>query len=185
MVIITDLLVPIICYNNDDKGKLTEKEIDEEEEKENTITLALGLVLIIPVYFFVSSYTVIVVFSTTRRRYITGDFLSGKQINDNLSLVKTVKLICGYSFSLIYCNLYFWKALDSDGNYGTPKFYEKTVIPDYNFNSGISAYMIIKIILIVVSIILFLKFSHKISYFKNDLAEFNIDYMSDNFDDNK
>ena len=185
MVIITDILVPIVCYKNDDKYKITEQKHDEDEKEEGTITLVVGLFLMIPVYFLVSTYTVIVVFSTTRRRYITGDFLSGKQVNDNLSLIKTVKLICGYSFSLIYCNLYFWKALDIDGNYGKPQFYEKTIIPDYYLNCGVSVYMLLKIILIFVSSILFLTDKIKISLFKNDLYLFNTVYMSDKFDDNK
>ena len=179
MVVLSDILLPLICYvNKDDKQQNSEDY--EDEEPENSISIAIGLILITPIYFFCSAYTIIVIFSTVRRRYISGDFLSGKQLNDNLSLIKTVRLICGYSFSLIYCNLYIWKVLNMEGDFSNPQFYDKIIIPDYNFQSGVSVYMIIKIIIIVLSLIFFLKFSTIIKYFKNDLAEYNIDFISNN-----
>ena len=188
MVVITDLLVPLICYTNEDDKSSTQQntESDEDEDPENPLSVFIGFILIIPVYFLCSTYTIIVVFSTIRRRYISGDYLSGKQTNDNLNLIKTVKLICGYSFSVIYCNLYFWKAMDREGDFGNAQFYDKIIIPDYNFESGVSIIMIIKIVLIVVSAILFLKFGSIVKYFRNDLAEYNIDFISNkNIDLNK
>ena len=107
-----------------------------------------------------------------RKRYITGDFLYDKKINDDISLMKTVQLICGYSFAVVYCNLYFWKTVDTKGHLGKPYFYDEIVIPDYIFKQGISIYMIIKIVLIVGSIIGHL-YLNNVSIFKNDLAEFN------------
>ena len=68
---------------------------------------------------------------------------------DNLSLIKTVQLICGYSFALLYCNLYLWIKLDKKGAFGKPKFYERIKIPDYTIKSGISIYMIVKIIWLI------------------------------------
>lgn len=181
MVIITDFLLPITYGEN----MTSKKDIIGKDDKEgNMLSLAIGLVILIPIYILCSSYTVILVYSTTRRRYITGDFLSGKQVNDNLSLMKTVKLICGYSFAVIYCNLYFWKTVDREGNFGSPRFYEKIIIPDYEIKHGISLYMITKLILIIVSIILNL-ILNEVSLFKNDLAEFNLKYTRNNFDDTK
>lgn len=119
-----------------------------------------------------SSYTLIIIYHTKRSRYITGDFLYDKQINDNLSLMKTVQLVCGYSFALIHCNLYFWRVIDTHGNY-KPKFVEEIIVPDYKIKSGITVYMIVKLVIIIVSIIASLKFNN-MSFFKNDLGEYNL-----------
>ncbi len=45
--------------------------------------------------------------------------------------MKTIKLVCGYSFALLYCNLYFWKTINKKGTFGRPKYYDKVKIPDY------------------------------------------------------
>ena len=116
------------------------------------------------------------IYSTNRKNYISGDYLYDKDINDNISLLKTVQIVCGYSFSILYCNLYFWRTIDTHGHYGKPKFYETTFIPDYTLKQGITIFMIAKIILIVASMI-GSKFSSSYVIFKiykNDLAEFNI-----------
>ena len=107
--------------------------------------------------------------------YITGDFLSDikAKISDNISLMKTVQVVCGFSFALVYCNLYFWKAMDRKGVLGKPKFYDEIIIPDYTIKQGVSVFMIIKIIIIIISIIGCCKFSDKFS-FKNDLAAYNL-----------
>ena len=87
--------------------------------------------------------------------------------------MKTVQIVCGYSFALLYCNLYYWKALDKTGILGKPKYYEKVIIPDYTIKQGLSVYMIVKMVIIFVSIIASLCFS-KLFIFKNDLAEYNL-----------
>ena len=69
--------------------------------------------------------------------------------------MKTVQLICGYSFAIVYCNLYYWKTIDYKGTLGKPYFYDKIIIPDYIFKQGISIYMTIKIILINSYVIFF------------------------------
>ena len=71
------------------------------------------MIIAYPFSLIVSCYTVIMIYSDTRKNYISGDFLYDKQINDNISLMKTVQIICGYSFSIIYCNLYFWRVIDT------------------------------------------------------------------------
>ena len=168
MAIITDFLLPFI--NNRDNV-----EDDEEFEKEESeLDLAIGVLLSIVLSVVFSAYTLIIIYSTIRRKYITGDFLYDKQINDNLNLMKTVQLVCGYSFAVIYCNLYFWRATDNNGsNFRRPNFYDETIIPDYNIKSGLSAYMIVKIILIVISVICHLKSVDFFDY-NNDLAEFDL-----------
>ena len=113
------------------------------------------------------------IYSTNRKNYISGDYLYDKQINDNISLLKTVQIICGYSFSILYCNIYFWRTIDIYAHYGKPNFYDTTFIPDYSLKR-ITVFMIIKIIFIVGTMIgsQFLS-SYDIFNFKNDLGEFN------------
>ena len=168
MVIITDFLLPFLFNFSE------EYEPEEKYEKEKSI---LELILAMLLFFLLGAiccaYTIITIYSTTRRRYITGDFLYGKNINDELSLMKTVQIVCGYSFALLYCNLYFWKALDKTGILGKPKYYEKVIVPDYTIKQGLSVYMIVKMVIIFVSIIASLCFS-KLFIFKNDLAEYNL-----------
>ena len=110
------------------------------------------------------------IYTNKRKDYISGDYLYDKQINDNISLLKTVQIICGYSFSILYCNLYLWRTIDTHAHYGKPKFYDTTFIPDYTLKQGITIFMIAKIILIVCSIIgSYCCYSWKI--YKNDLGE--------------
>ena len=110
------------------------------------------------------------IYSTNRKNYISGDYLYDEQINDNINLLKTVQIICGYSFSILYCNIYFWRTIDNYGHYGKPKFYETTFIPDYTLKQGITIFMIAKIIVISSSMIGCYYFSSW-GIFKNDLGE--------------
>ena len=87
--------------------------------------------------------------------------------------MKTVQIVCGYSFALIHSNLYFWKAVDTKGNFRA-NFYDEIIIPDYTLKSGISVYMIVKIIIIVVVAILGNLIFNTKFIFKNDLAEYNL-----------
>ena len=125
-----------------------------ENKKETTIDLIIQLNLYIPFYFLCSAYTIITIYSITRRTYITGDFLSGKHINDNLNLMKTLKIVCEDAFVLVYCNFYFSTTV----NKLKPKFYEETIIPDYVLNYGISFFMVTKIVIISV----FAYFTYKV-----------------------
>ena len=121
------------------------------------------------------------IYTNKRKDYISGDYLYDKQINDNISLLKTVQIICGYSFSILYCNLYLWRTIDTHAHYGKPKFYDTTFIPDYTLKQGITIFMIAKIILIVCSIIgSYCCYSWKI--YKNDLGEFVSSGSSSRYD---
>ena len=171
-------MLPIALDPEDDFTKSAE----EKDSKFSMVEFIIFIIVIYPVSVITSSYTLIMIYSTKRKNYISGDYLYDKQINDNISLLKTVQIICGYSFSILYCNIYFWRTVDTHGHYGKPKFYETTFIPDYTFKQGITVFMIAKIILIVSSIIGSYYFSScdisckkcKITnIFENDLGEFD------------
>ena len=180
MVIITDFFLPI-TLDKDDEYSSSSSSDSSTLEGQNELGLTLSVVLCIPLSLICYSYTIIIIYATKRRRYITGDFLYDKQINDDISLMKTVQIVCGYSFALLYCNLYFWRSIRSKGNYGRPIFYDKTVIPDYTFKGGVSVVMIAKIAVIVGSqlVSLFLK---NFMIFKNDLAEYHLSIIGYKYD---
>ena len=180
VVILSDFVLPIALR----LGQSAKVEEDEEEYKKekNHVSLIISIIFSLPISAIACSYTFIVIYTTTRRRYITGDFLYDRQINDNLNLLKTVQLVCGYSFALVYCNLYLWKTLDTTGNvYGNPGFYGQIIVPDYEIKHGISVYMIIKIVIIISSIMASLYFS-KYFVFKNDFSEYNLSGVESKYD---
>jgi len=130
IALITDFLLPIGFDPEDDFTKSAE---EKHEKLDSLWELIIGVIISYPLSLIVSSYTVIMIYSTIRKDYISGDYLYDKQINDNISLLKTVQIICGYSFSILYCNLYLWRTIDTHAHYGKPKFYDTTFIPDYTF----------------------------------------------------
>lgn len=171
IAICTDFILPIALNMRDD---FIDDSGEFKKTEESKFALAVSILISLLICIVTSSYTIITIYSSKRRRYISGDYLYDKKINDNLSLLKTVQFICGFSFAVIYCNLYFWKTLDKKGVFGRPYYYDQVIIPDYTLKNGITIYMIIKIIIIIISILaaLIIKLT-KISFFKNDLTEFN------------
>ena len=169
IALLTDFFLPLIFDPEDDFTKSAETKL---ERFDSIGTLVLAIIVIYPFSVVLSSYTVIMIYSNNRKNYISGDYLYDKQINDNISLLKTVQIVCGYSFSILYCNIYFWRTIDTHGHYGKPLFYDTTIIPDYTFKQGITIFMIIKVILIVGSMIGSYYFS-SCNIFQNDLGEFN------------
>ena len=169
--ICTDFILPIALNMRDD---FIDDSGEFKKTEESKFALAVSVIISLAICVVTSSYTIITIYSSKRRRYISGDYLYDKKINDNLSLLKTVQFICGFSFAVIYCNLYFWKTLDKKGVFGRPYYYDQVIIPDYTLKNGITIYMIIKIIIIIISILAALIIQlTKISFFKNDLTEFN------------
>ena len=171
VAITTDFFLPIAFnyqkdYYADENSDLFDK------EKGEVLNVAYGILGMILSSVICCPYTIIMIYNTKRKRYISGDFLYDKQINDDISLMKTVQLVCGYSFAIVYCNLYFWKTIYSTGDLGKPYYYDEIVIPDYMIEHGLSVYMIIKIVIIIVSLIGNIYFNDT-SIFKNDLAEYN------------
>jgi len=167
IIIITDFLLPITM---DSKEDFTESVKPTGDKFDSIGALIIFIILIYPASVFLSSYTLAMIYSTNRKNYISGDYLYDEQINDNINLLKTVQIICGYSFSILYCNIYFWRTVDTHGHYGKPKFYETTFIPDYTLKQGITIFMIAKIIVISSSMIGCYYFSSW-GIFKNDLGE--------------
>ena len=171
IAICTDFILPIALNMRDD---FIDDSGEFKKTEESKFALAVSVIISLAICVVTSSYTIITIYSSKRRRYISGDYLYDKKINDNLSLLKTVQFICGFSFAVIYCNLYFWKTLDKKGVFGRPYYYDQVIIPDYTLKNGITIYMIIKIIIIIISILAALIIQlTKLSFFKNDLTEFN------------
>ena len=179
IALLSDFFLPLSFDPEDD---FTKSAGEPHERFDSIGALIFGIIVAYPFSVITSSYTVIMIYATNRKNYISGDYLYDKQINDNISLLKTVQIICGYSFSILYCNIYLWRTLDSHGHYGKPKFYETTFIPDYTLKQGITIFMIAKMIIIVGSMIGSYFFSSW-DLFKNDLGEFNKSDDSSRYED--
>lgn len=177
MIFLSDFLFPVFNISNIDSSSF---EDSSSYEKEDSIgELILAVLIIIPILIICCSfYTIVIIFSTTRSRYITGDILSGKNANDNISLIKTTKLISSSAFVLVYCNCYIYniKGIIFD----RPKFYDEVIIPDYKIKNNIGIFMIVKFILIIIFAILTCC-KKKCFFFKNDLAEYNRKYTDENY----
>ena len=135
----------------------------ENEEEDNVI---LDFVYMIPIYIFINAYTVVTIFSVTRSTYISGDLLSGKNINDNISLMKTIKLFCKNALVVIYCNFYYFK-----------------IFAFKEIKYGVSVFMVVKIVIIIVFAIFTCKVKKFFFLFKNDLKDYNSIYTDKNFDE--
>ena len=171
VAVVTDFVLPL-AFNY--KKEYYDKSNSDlfEKDKSEAINVTYGILGMILASVIACPYTIITIYTTMRKRYVSGDFLYDKQINDDISLMKTVQLICGYSFAIVYCNLYFWKTIYSTGDLGKPYYYDEIVIPDYVIKQGISVYMLIKIVIIIGSIFAHL-YLDNVFIFKNDLAEYN------------
>ena len=195
IIILTDIILPLYQFSENENSNKNETNITElisdtiyitetvltdnttiTDEKISVAGYAISVVLISLILTFLvlaitCSYTVIMLFSMNKRTFISGDFLSGKKINDSISLMKTVKDICGYTFPLCYCNFYYWKFMTN----APILFYENIYIPDYELTHGIGLFMISKLVVVFFSIAIFRCCGgiNKISFFKNDLADFN------------
>ena len=198
IIVITDIILPISLYdqnaNSNNNSTNTELITDTiyldtdnatTTDDENSVVgyafqvVILAILLALLVIVFTCAYTVVMLFSMNKRRFISGDFLSGKKINDSISLMKTVKEICGYTFPLCYCNFYFWKFTSN-----TPiLFYENIYIPDYELTHGVGLFMVAKLVVVFFSIAIFRCCGgiNKIGFFKNDLADFNTKIYDENY----
>ena len=173
IAIVTDFVLPLAFDYGSDKDYYNNDSDLFDKNQSTAMNIAVGILGMLIAAVICCPYTIITIYSTVRKRYISGDYLYDKQINDHISLMKSVQLVCGYSFAIVYCNLYVWKTVDYKGKLGKPYFYDKIIIPDYIFKQGISIYMVIKIIIIVGAIFAHLYLSDKF-VFTNDLAEFNL-----------
>ena len=169
-ILINDILLPLLFKYGVDERDM-EKNPDKSGKEKNVGQIIFSILLIFPVAALCSAYTFIMIFTHTKKSYITGDFLYDENINDSLNLLKSVQIICGYSFAIVYCNLYYWKAIDKFGEFGKPIYYENTFIPDYKISGGLTIYYIVKLVIIIFSIFAHLKLDD-VTAFENDLAEF-------------
>ena len=173
IIFLTDFLLPLILHSNEDEDVYEGIEDEDFEKEESTLEFIWSVLITMALSILCSAYTIVKIYSGMRKQYISGDFLYDKQINDNLSLVKTVQMICGDAFALVFCNLYYYKSFDKNGVFNKANLYEEFNIPDYNIISGLSVYMIAKIVVIIFSQIATLKLNN-FFVFKNDLGEYNL-----------
>ena len=201
MIILSDICVPIVAYDNEvEKGENSTDIINDmsdtftysdgvintkDEPEEEKSSVAANIIEFLVIVWFFSAYTIMLFYSINRREYLSGDFLSGKSVNDNINLMKSLKEICGYTYPVIYCNFYFWKYISKS----QMLFYEQVAIPDYKFKSGITVFMIAKLFVIGVSIIIYYCGFNIGWILKSDLSDFNIticesSYNADNDENN-
>ena len=112
MIVLTDIGLPIVLFDPDSDFNKNKTSIVDTTETASTDTTTssnskvdsflgygillflLILVLACLILIISCSYTIIMLYSMNKRLFISGDFLSGKKINDSISLMKTVKEIC-------------------------------------------------------------------------------------------
>ena len=188
MVILSDIILPIYAQSKVKENNETNSTVannstnsDNSNNDEEDSGLANKIIDFIELIFLIifiiilnSAYTIIVTYSLNRRNYISGDYLSGKKKNDNISLMKTVNEITGYAFALVYCNIYFYKMfylLENEKN--EIIFYNEIEIPDYEITPGLGVFMIAKLVIIIFSIFMFSCTEGVFNFFKSDLSKFN------------
>ena len=188
MVILSDIILPMYAQSKAKKNNETNSTVpNNSTNSDNSINddedsgLANKIIVFIELFFVIifiiimnSAYTIIVTYSLNRRNYISGDYLSGKKKNDNISLMKTVNEITGYAFALVYCNIYYYKMyylLENKKN--EIIFYNEIEIPDYEIKAGLGVFMIAKLVIIVFSIFMFSCTEGVFNFFKSDLSKFN------------
>ena len=168
---ITNITIPVNSTNSTDNSNGDEEDSSSANE---IIDYIESFFLIIFIIIFNSAYTIIVTYSLNRRNYISGDYLSGKKKNDNVSLMKTVNEITGYAFALVYCNIYFYKMFYIlEKNENEILFYKEIEIPDYEIAAGVGVFMIAKLVIIFFSIFMFSCTEGVFSFFKSDVTKFN------------
>jgi hypothetical protein len=185
MVVFSDIFLPIYAQskakNNNETNSTVPNNSDNSNNDNEDSGLANKILDIIAVVFLLifiiilnSAYTIIVTYSLNRRNYTSGDYLSGKKKNDNISLMKTVNEITGYAFALVYCNIYFYKMYYLlENNKKEIIFYNEIEIPDYEITAGLGVFMIAKLVIIFFSIFMFSCTEGVFNFFKSDLSKFN------------
>ena len=185
-----DLIFPIIIFNkqksesnnNSIKNSKYKRRLEDNNNIEfNLITNIYFFLLIILFTIINSPYSIAIIYTINKRRFISGNYLYGKNICDNLDLIGTIKANAGLAFPLSYCNIYLYCNLSLyDKRFKNPIFYEIVKIPDYNISGLINLLSLIKFGLFIFFAIISQRFE-KILFFKiNDLANFNKEDDKDN-----
>ena len=188
MVVFSDIFLPIYTQSKAKNNNETNSTVpnnstnsdnsNNDNEDSGLANKILDIIAVVFLLIFIiilnSAYTIIVTYSLNRRNYISGDYLSGKKKNDNISLMKTVNEITGYAFALVYCNIYYYKMyylLENEKN--EIIFYNEIEIPDYEITPGLGVFMIAKLVIIIFSIFMFSCTEGVFNFFKSDLSKFN------------
>ena len=171
MIILCDFFVPIGLFNSE--SETTTKESPEYEsisQEDSIYDFLLGLLLFLVITIIYSPYTIAVLYSISKREFISGENFYGKNMGDNINLIQTISSLTGFLYPLSYCNLYCWYKILKLVNeaYTTPILYEVVVIPDYLIKGKFNILIIIKFVLILVFAIL----SHCFEI-KNDFGGYN------------
>ena len=188
MVVFSDIFLPIYAQSKAENNNETNSTVpnnsnnsdnsNNDNEDSGLANKILDIIAVVFLLIFIiilnSAYTIIVTYSLNRRNYISGDYLSGKKKNDNISLMKTVNEITGYAFALVYCNIYFYKMYYLlENNKKEIIFYNEIEIPDYEITAGLGVFMIAKLVIIFFSIFMFSCTEGVFNFFKSDLSKFN------------
>ena len=188
MVVFSDIFLPIYAQSKAKNNNETNSTVpnnstnsdnsNNDNEDSGLANKILDIIAVVFLLIFIiilnSAYTIIVTYSLNRRNYISGDYLSGKKKNDNISLMKTVNEITGYAFALVYCNIYFYKMYYLlENNKKEIIFYNEIEIPDYEITAGLGVFMIAKLVIIFFSIFMFSCTEGVFNFFKSDLSKFN------------
>ena len=152
VIIFYELLFPLglkyTMQNNSNETRRLE-ENDIQTYIENIIFVFISVLLFSP-------YTIAVFYSIRKRKFITGNFLYGKNESDNLNLIETIKTIAGLAFPLCYCNYYVFYniLLNTQRIEKAPIFYEVVVIPSFLIGGEYDLLIFIKIGLMIIFAIL-------------------------------
>ena len=167
-IIWDDFLFPIGLFYSE--KKTSESTEYKSSSKEDSLAEFLGFVLFLLVITIINSpYTIAVLYSISKREFISRENFYGKNMGDNINLIETISDLTGFLYPLSFCNIYFYyMVFKFDENYTTPTLYEVVVIPDYLIKGKFNILIIIKFILILVFSIL----SHCFEI-KNDMGRYN------------
>ena len=103
-----DLIFPIFLFNKQKSesnnsiknSKYKRKLEDNNNIVSNFITNIYFFLFIILFTIINSPYSIAIIYSINKRRFISGNYLYGKNICDNLNLIGTIKAIAGLAFPL-------------------------------------------------------------------------------------
>ena len=125
----------------------SKRKLEENEEDDNTVAdYIFSLIVSIFFIFLTSSYTIAAFFSLYKRNIITGDFLYGKHLSDNLNLISTTKSVAGLTTALAYCNLYIFCYF----NNLHIALYDVINFPEYDIGNGYNFLGIVKFTFLIV-----------------------------------
>ena len=145
-IVIIEFIFPFSMLSS----KQGDMQITYSNEVESFGVFMLGIFLYTFISILNSSYTIAVLYSINKRKFISGNFFYGKQRGDDLNLMETIKTLAGIAFPLSYVNIYilYWICLKSD-IYLESVFHQIFIIPDYLILGKYNLFILIKLSLII------------------------------------